>query len=60
MVSGGYDLIVEVMCRDREHPTNFLNQSLRKLPGVLSLHTFLILLKLKADYEVRSSLDTKL
>lgn len=57
MVSGDYDLIVEVMCRNREHLTNFLNQSLRKVPGVLSVHTFLILRTLKADYEVRPSLD---
>ena len=53
MVSGGYDLIVEVACRDRAHLTGFLNQSLRKVPGVQSIHTFLILQTLKADYEIR-------
>lgn len=53
MVSGGYDLIVEVACRDRAHLTSFLNQSLRKVPGVQSIHTFLILRTLKADYEIR-------
>jgi DNA-binding Lrp family transcriptional regulator len=53
MVSGGYDLIVEVACRDRAHLTSFLNQSLRKVPGVQAIHTFLILRTLKADYEIR-------
>lgn len=56
MVSGGYDLIVEVMCRDRQHLTTFLNQSLRKVPGVSGIHTFLILRTLKADYEVHPTL----
>jgi hypothetical protein len=44
---------VEVACRDRAHLTNFLNQSLRKVPGVQSIHSFLILRTLKADYEIR-------
>lgn len=57
LVSGDYDLIVEVMCRDREHLSRFLNQSLRKVPGVQSIHTFLILNTLKADYEIRTSQD---
>ena len=57
MVSGEYDLIVEVMCKDRQHLTQFLNKSLRKVPGVLSVHTFLILKTLKADIEVRATQD---
>ncbi len=60
MVSGGYDLIVEVACRDRAHLTNFLNQSLRKVPGVQSIHTFLILQTLKADYEIRPGIRSAL
>jgi Lrp/AsnC family transcriptional regulator for asnA, asnC and gidA len=59
LVSGDFDLIVEVMCRDREHLSNFLNQSLRKVPGVQSIHTFLILNTLKADYEIHSVQDLK-
>jgi Lrp/AsnC family transcriptional regulator, regulator for asnA, asnC and gidA len=59
MVSGSYDLIVEAMCRDREHLANFLNQKLRQVPGVQSVHSFLILRTLKADYEVRPSLNLK-
>lgn len=57
MVSGSYDLIVEAMCRDREHLANFLNQKLRQVPGVQSVHSFLILRTLKADYEIRPSIN---
>lgn len=57
MVSGEYDLIVEVMCKDRKHLSQFLNKSLRKVPGVLSVHTFLILKTLKADIEIRATQD---
>jgi Lrp/AsnC family transcriptional regulator for asnA, asnC and gidA len=59
MVSGSYDLIVEAMCRDREHLANFLNQKLRQVPGVQNVHSFLILRTLKADYEIRPSLNLK-
>jgi Lrp/AsnC family transcriptional regulator, regulator for asnA, asnC and gidA len=59
MVSGSYDLIVEAMCRDREHLANFLNQKLRLVPGVQSVHSFLILRTLKADYEIRPSINLK-
>jgi Lrp/AsnC family transcriptional regulator for asnA, asnC and gidA len=55
MVSGEYDLIVEVMCENREHLSQFLNQKLRKVPGVQNIHTFLILKTIKADYEIRPS-----
>jgi len=57
LVSGEYDLIVEAMCEDREHLSQFLNQKLRKVPGVQSVNTFLILKTIKADYEIRQSQD---
>jgi Lrp/AsnC family transcriptional regulator for asnA, asnC and gidA len=59
MVSGSFDLIVEAMCRDREHLANFLNQKLRQVPGVQSVNSFLILRTLKADYEIRPSINLK-
>lgn len=59
MVSGEYDLIVEVMCQNREQLTHFLNQKLRKIPGVQSIHSFLILKTVKADYEIHPSQDPK-
>jgi Lrp/AsnC family transcriptional regulator for asnA, asnC and gidA len=59
LVSGEFDLIVEVMCEDREHLGNFLNQKLRQVPGVQSIHTFLILKTVKADYEVHPPQEQK-
>ncbi|NUQ36256.1 MAG: Lrp/AsnC family transcriptional regulator [Caldilineales bacterium] len=50
MVSGEFDLIVEVLCRDREHLATFLNQQLRKTPGVFRTQTFMILETYKMSY----------
>jgi Lrp/AsnC family transcriptional regulator for asnA, asnC and gidA len=43
MVSGEFDLIVEVMCRNREELAVFLNQRLHKVAGIHRTQTFLIL-----------------
>ena len=56
IVSGEYDLIVEVMCRDREHLATFLNQQLRKVPGVARTQTFVILNTYKMAYGARPGL----
>lgn len=46
MVSGDFDLIVEVRCRNREHLASFIRDQLQKVPGVqrtvssLVLHTY--------------------
>ncbi len=50
MVSGGFDLIVEVICRNREEFTHFLNQKLRKIPGVAQTQSFFILRTIKMAY----------
>lgn len=50
MVSGEYDLMVEVLCKDREHLAGFLNQELRKIPGVVRTQTFIILSTFKMSY----------
>jgi len=50
MVSGGFDLIAEVICRDREHFTQFVNQKLRKIPGVAQTQSFFILQTVKMAY----------
>ena len=50
MVSGEYDLIVEVLCRDREHLANFLNEKLRQVEGILRTQTFMILRTFKMAY----------
>ena len=50
MVSGEFDLIVEVMCRNREALAEFLNQKLRQVPGVTRTQTYLILRTFKMAY----------
>ena len=46
MVSGEYDLMVEVRCRDREHFGDFIRKKLQKIQGVqrtvsaMVLHTY--------------------
>lgn len=42
-VSGEYDLLVEVMCKDREHLSEFLNETVRKIPGISRTQTYFIL-----------------
>ena len=43
LVSGEFDLIVEVMCQDRTHLADFLQHTLRQVPGVIRTQTFTIL-----------------
>lgn len=43
MVSGEYDLIVEVLCRNREHLASFIREHLQKVEGVQRTQTSLIL-----------------
>ena len=43
MVSGEYDLMVEVLCRDRDHLASFLREKLQQAPGVQRSQTFMIL-----------------
>jgi Lrp/AsnC family transcriptional regulator for asnA, asnC and gidA len=43
LVSGGFDLIVEVMCEDRESLAVFLRDKLHNIPGVHHTETFAIL-----------------
>ncbi len=50
IVSGGFDIIVEVICRNRMHFTQFINQKLRKIPGVAQTQSFFILRTVKMAY----------
>jgi Lrp/AsnC family transcriptional regulator for asnA, asnC and gidA len=50
MSSGGFDLFVEVYCRDRAHFVSFLSETLQKVPGVLRTETFMILKMYKLSY----------
>jgi Lrp/AsnC family transcriptional regulator for asnA, asnC and gidA len=50
MASGGFDLFVEVYCRDMDHFVSFLNQQLQLVPGVQRTETFMILKMYKLSY----------
>ncbi len=47
MVSGEFDLILQVYCRDREHLTSFLNEYLRSINGISHTQTFVVLSNFK-------------
>ena len=53
MVSGEVDLIVEVMCKDREALAEFLNQKIRQVPGITRTQTYFILRTFKMSYGAR-------
>ena len=50
MVSGEFDLFVEVLCRDREHLATFLNHKLRRVPGIVGTTIFMTLKTYKMAY----------
>ncbi len=50
MVSGEYDLLVEVLCKDRDHLATFLNEKLLHVPGITNTQTSMILHTYKMAY----------
>lgn len=58
MVSGEYDLIVEIFCRDREHLASFLRDKLQNVTGVMRTQTFFILHTYKMSQGARPVLET--
>ena len=42
LVLGGYDLVVEVFCRDREHLTAFITDQIQTVPGIRATETLVI------------------
>lgn len=56
MVSGEFDLFVEVLCKDRDHLASFLNEKLRRVPGVTSTQTFITLKTFKMSYGARPTI----
>lgn len=50
MVSGEFDLFIEVLCRDRNHLASFLNEKLMRVPGITRTQTFLTLKTYKMAY----------
>ncbi len=52
-VSGGFDLMVEVMCENRECLATFLRDTLHNIPGVQRTETFTILHTYKMAHGVQ-------
>ena len=50
LTTGTFDVMVEVVCRDLEHYTDFLYERLQLVPGVLSTETFFVLEAHKLAY----------
>jgi Lrp/AsnC family transcriptional regulator for asnA, asnC and gidA len=59
MISGEFDLLVEVMCRDREELTSLLNDKIRIIPGVTKTQTFFILHTYKSAFGALPVLPSK-
>jgi len=53
LVSGGFDLMVEVMCEDRECLATFLRDELHNIPGVQRTETFTILHTYKMSHSAQ-------
>lgn len=53
MVSGEFDLILQIYCRDSEHLTKFIGSSLRTIPGVSRTQTFVVMKNFKAATNLR-------
>ncbi|MBN1315933.1 MAG: Lrp/AsnC family transcriptional regulator [Anaerolineales bacterium] len=50
MASGGFDLFVEVFCRDNTHLVSFLSKKLQVVSGVQRTETFMLLKTYKLSY----------
>ncbi|MBL7161688.1 MAG: Lrp/AsnC family transcriptional regulator [Anaerolineales bacterium] len=50
LVTGSYDLHVEVICRDKTHLLNFLSKKLHAVEGVKEAETFMYLRIAKENY----------
>ena len=50
MISGAFDLLVEVLCRDTDHLAQFLSDRLLCVEGVQRTETFYILRTYKLSY----------
>ena len=57
MVSGEYDLMVEVMCENREELANFLNNKLRYVTGITRTQTSMVLRTYKMAYGAQPTLE---
>ena len=51
LVTGSYDLIVEVVCRDKNHLMDFLMEKFHAVEGVRDTETFIYLRIVKESYD---------
>lgn len=51
VTAGGFDLLLEVICKNDEHLVRFINQSIRSIEGVQTTETFVYLKEEKQTYE---------
>ena len=50
LLTGSYDLIIELVCKDKNHLLNFLTNKLYKVDGIRDTETFMYLEIIKEDY----------
>ncbi|MGW9021611.1 Lrp/AsnC family transcriptional regulator [Leucobacter chromiiresistens] len=50
LTSGGFDVMVEVVCRDIDHYTDLMFSTLQQVPGVVSTESFFVLKAHKLAY----------
>jgi Lrp/AsnC family transcriptional regulator for asnA, asnC and gidA len=51
LTAGALDLLLEVVVEDKEHPTQLLNEKLRKIEGVQTTETYIYLRIHKESYQ---------
>jgi len=51
VTAGTFDILVEVVCQDREALLSFLSRRLGGVTGIISAHTFVYLRIAKQDYQ---------
>jgi Lrp/AsnC family transcriptional regulator for asnA, asnC and gidA len=59
LLTGSYDLFVEVICRDREHLLDFLTNKLHSVEGVREAETFVYLRIAKEVYTLAGNLGSR-
>lgn len=59
MVSGGFDLLVEVMCENRQSLATFIRETLQNIVGVQRTETFMILHTYKMAHGARPVFNKK-
>ena len=59
VVSGSFDLLMEVVCEDDDHLLALLNDKVRSIPGVRSTETFTYLPLLQADLRMGNPMSDR-